>query len=131
MDTVLHNQTDRFAWKADDHRAADQWLYELTPSDLRELDEAVKVVRSRGLAPPGYSAGDFPIPTFGQRLARQVRQLEHGCGFFLLRGIPVDRYDLAHLLHRRRILRRARLGRHLHLAVGRWFDRRRSSVRAG
>jgi hypothetical protein len=94
MDTVLHNQTDRLAWKAEDHRSADQWLYELTPSDLRELDEAVKAVRSRGLAPPNYSAGDFPIPTFGQRLARQARQLEHGCGFFLLRGIPVDRYDL-------------------------------------
>ena len=84
MDTVLHNQTDRFAWKADDHRSADQWLYELTPSDLRELDEAVKAVRSRGLAPPGYSAGDFPIPTFGQRLAQQARQLEYGCGFFLV-----------------------------------------------
>lgn len=85
---------DRSAWVADDYRSNTEWLYELTASDLAELDAAVRAVQARGLVPPGFTASDFVIPTFGPRLAALARDLDHGRGFFLLRGLPVDRYSL-------------------------------------
>ena len=94
MDTLTPIERDPSAWVAADHRSPSRWLYELTPSDLEEIDEALKIVKDRGLRPPAYGAADFPLPEFGWRLERQACELEHGCGFFLLRGLPVDRYDL-------------------------------------
>lgn len=94
MDGTITTVRDRSAWVAADHRANQAWLYRLTAEDLAEIDAAVASVRRRGLVPPSFVAGDFSIPAFGRTLARFARELEHGRGFFLLRGVPVDKYDL-------------------------------------
>lgn len=94
MDGAITAVRDKSAWLAADHQFNEAWLYQLRPEDLREIGAAVAAVRARGLVPPNFVAADFAIPTFGRALARQARELEHGRGFFLLRGIPVDRYDL-------------------------------------
>lgn len=94
MDTLSAIERDPFAWVAADHATPAGWLHELTGADLAELDAAARAVQARGLRPPDYGVEDFPLPGFAPRLAAQARQLEHGCGFFLLRGLPVERYDL-------------------------------------
>jgi len=94
MDGNVSLVRDRSAWVAADHESNTAWLYELTPADLAEIDSAVGSVKARGLAPPKFTAAQFVIPEFGARLARQARELEHGRGFFLLRGLPIHKYDL-------------------------------------
>lgn len=94
MDGTIAMVRDKSAWLAADHRFDSAWLYQLTAGDLAEIDAAVINVRGKGLVPPNFDAVDFAIPAFGSTLARLARDLEHGRGFFLLRGIPVDRYDL-------------------------------------
>jgi len=94
MDGTATIIRDKSAWVAADHQSNRSWLYEMTAADLAEIAAAVSDLRTKGLQPPGFGASDFPIPVFGRRLAAQARELEHGCGFFLLRGLPVDKYDL-------------------------------------
>lgn len=94
MDGNVSLVRDRSAWVAADHQSNSAWLYELTAADLAEIDVAVGSIKARGLVPPGFAADQFIIPQFCIKLARQARELEHGRGFFLLRGLPIDKYDL-------------------------------------
>ena len=94
MDGNVSIVRDKSAWVAADHRASTSWLYHLTPADLAEIDHAVRHVNAAGLVPPNFTRTDFAVPEFGHKLASLARDLEHGRGFFLLRGLPVDRYSL-------------------------------------
>jgi len=40
------------------------------------------------------SEHSFPLPAFGPRLRQLLRELLEGRGFFMLRGLPVHRYDI-------------------------------------
>lgn len=72
-----------------------QWLFELAPEELREIDDAVRHVQQEGIALGDITPKTFVLPRLGQRLASLLdKQLLNGPGFALLRGIPVDRYTL-------------------------------------
>lgn len=94
MDGSVTTVRDKSAWLAKEHRNNTAWLYELSAGDVAEIDSAVRTVQSRGLTPPNFARSDFVVPTFGPRLAALAAELENGRGFFLLRGLPVDRYSL-------------------------------------
>lgn len=94
MDGNVSLVRDRSAWVAADHQSNTAWLYQLTAADLAEIDAAVGKVKAAGLVPPNFTAAQFVTPGFGATLAKQARELEHGRGFFLLRGLPMDKYDL-------------------------------------
>jgi Taurine catabolism dioxygenase TauD, TfdA family len=94
MDGSVTTIRDKSAWTADEHRGNTDWLYELTNSDLAEIDNAVRAVTAAGLVPPNFGPKDFVVPEFGRRLASLANDLENGRGFFLLRGLPVDKYSL-------------------------------------
>ena len=38
---------------------------------------------------------DFKVPRVAQKMARVLRMLEDGCGFELIRGLPVERFSKA------------------------------------
>ncbi len=94
MDGSVTTIRDTSAWTADEHRNNTSWLYELTASDLAEIDGAVRAVAAAGLVPPNFGPKDFVVPAFGRRLASLANELENGRGFFLLRGLPIDKYSL-------------------------------------
>lgn len=85
---------DPSAWKAADFARDRDWVYELTDEDRAELEHAVARLKAEGLAPPAYAREQFHIPRLAARIERLAARLEHGPGFFLLRGLPVDRHDL-------------------------------------
>lgn len=79
------------AWYASDIQDSDEWIHHLTEDDVEELDEQV-----------GYWSG-VPLPhiqptirPLREGLASKMRRLasdvQNGRGFFLLRGVPVERY---------------------------------------
>ncbi len=93
--------TSHAAWKGASLDWRQDGLYELSASELAEIDAALVHLRDLGdLDFPDITAARFPLPRLGPRLAAFRDELRHGSGFKLLRGLPRDRYgddDLARI----------------------------------
>lgn len=70
-----------------------EWLYQLTPADIRELEAAAASLVIAKADIGSMKAADFPLPTFGAKLTQLRQQLIKGIGFGLLRGLPVASYS--------------------------------------
>ncbi|HYC13629.1 MAG TPA: TauD/TfdA family dioxygenase, partial [Stellaceae bacterium] len=68
----------------------EEWTYNLSGSDLAEIEAAVAAARARGLAIEEIGRADFPLPTLGPKLDAIRREIVHGRGFVLLHGLPVE-----------------------------------------
>jgi hypothetical protein len=71
-----------------------EWLLHLSPGEIAEIDTAIASFRGSGAPMEAISEETFPLPVFGLRLKSLLRELLEGRGFFMLRGLPVDRYDI-------------------------------------
>jgi hypothetical protein len=80
------------AWLGREMEHSTEWIRTVSPRALTELDAAIDGLKQRGRAWPHFGRDDFPLPTFSGDLSSALDALEHGRGFVLLRGIPVDRY---------------------------------------
>jgi Taurine catabolism dioxygenase TauD, TfdA family len=80
------------AWRGDDLARSTDWIRSFSPAELDELHGALGVVRRRGLAWRDITRDDFPLARLSRELAAVARELEHGRGVVLLRGLPVERY---------------------------------------
>lgn len=69
------------------------WLYRLGARELAEIDAAVRAFKSSGQPLAAIAPGSFPLGEFGATLRGLLRELLEGRGFFMLRGLPVDRYS--------------------------------------
>lgn len=78
------------AWYARDLQESDEWIYHLTETEVEELDEQVGFWSGVPLA--HIQPGLRPLRGLGDRLHELGRELEEGRGFFLIRGVPVERY---------------------------------------
>lgn len=79
------------AWYGRDMKNSDEWLFRLSPEDLREIDAAVKA--SAHIEIKNIDRAAFPLPTLGPRLESLLDELLDGRGFVLMRGLPRDSYD--------------------------------------
>lgn len=81
------------AWLGRDlqSRAAD-WVIQLTPTHLQDLDTAVRAFQSAGHALATITPTQFPLPKLGPLLRDALQELLEGRGFVLLRGLEVERY---------------------------------------
>lgn len=82
------------AWTGPDlAKREGDWLYRLGARELAEIDAAVRAFKSSGRALAGISADTFPLGSFGDTLRGLLCELLEGRGFFMLRGLPVERYS--------------------------------------
>ena len=81
------------AWTGPDLERDRSWIWHLEEPDIAALDAALEHVSERGLTWPQVTRADFPLGDFAGRLADVARELEHGRGIALLRGLPIERYD--------------------------------------
>src|SRR5262245_2970430 len=84
--------TEPCAWSRADIAGSDDWQHELAGAEIDDLDRALKGIRNPGGRLIDIMRDDFPLPVLGPRLAAVERDVRVGRGFFLLRGIPVERY---------------------------------------
>jgi TfdA family taurine catabolism dioxygenase TauD len=70
-------------------RKPETWTYTLSPRELAEIEAARSTVAASGMDIAGIQRGDFPLPTLGARLDDMHKELLHGRGFVLIRGLPV------------------------------------------
>jgi hypothetical protein len=80
------------AWKGCDIAGEGAWSRDLSPRDIDELDAALVRFRARNRTGVPMAREDFPLPGWEETLSRLAAELEDGRGFFLMRGLPVDRY---------------------------------------
>ncbi len=83
-------------WTAAEFKDNDM-VFELDDKDLKELDQALERVKSRGLSLGEFGAEEFPLPNFQDKLSAVRHDVTSGKGFALIRGLRVDDYDLKDL----------------------------------
>ena len=84
---------DASVWRAPEMARRTDWVVRLDDSDCAELDQALNCVKASGIGIPALSKQDFPLPGMVGKLADVRARLETGCGFAMLRGLPVERYS--------------------------------------
>ena len=84
------------AWIGADMRLREaEWSYRLSPSEVAEIEAALKSVQARGLDIAAIRREDFPLLTLGPVLDRLRAEVLDGRGFVLLRGVPVEGRPIA------------------------------------
>ena len=82
------------AWTGRDMARRTDWIHEFEPAELAELDAVVRAADAGGRDILDLRVADVPLPSLRPRLDAVRRELLHGRGFHLFRGIPVDRYTI-------------------------------------
>ena len=97
MEILRHPLPSRVAWTGAELSRSDDWITQLTPAELEELDHALRSVQKAGLKWGGFGAESFPLKTLKTRIGTVDDELKNGRGFVLLRGLQTARYDVEEL----------------------------------
>nr|WP_315597716.1 TauD/TfdA family dioxygenase [uncultured Cupriavidus sp.] len=82
------------AWKGPDIDWMKEGLHVLDNADLREIDLALKHLKSLGEVDfPDVTPETFPLDKVGKLMASLPQRLREGAGFLMLRGLPRDQYS--------------------------------------
>jgi len=82
--------TGASAWSGPAMTANQEWLEPLTEAEIGDLESALAYVKSQSIPLLEITQDDFPLPVFAPRLAGILNDVQHGRGFSVLRGIPVE-----------------------------------------
>lgn len=86
------------AWRGEDLAGDTSWIHHLSTATIAALDAALAHLKAQGLQFPDFTQADFPLPeAFRAELAAHADTLENGCGFVVLRGLPIERYSDAEI----------------------------------
>jgi len=80
-------------WRGPAMEGSSRWMYHLDDADVAEIDAALRNAKAEGATLADLCPDDFPLPRFSDQLRRMGEEIENGCGLFLFRGLPTDRYD--------------------------------------
>jgi hypothetical protein len=82
------------AWRTPELRPQD-WQHPLSTIEIDEIRSAVGHAHSTGRSMGALTSRDFPMPTLQARIAEWRREIRHGRGFVLIRGVPVENWTPA------------------------------------
>lgn len=71
----------------------EDWLYQLTPDDVADLEQAARHFLSLDRDVGEITAEDFPLTQFADHLSALRDKLLNGVGVEVLRGLPIESYD--------------------------------------
>jgi len=83
---------DASAWRGADLTATDRWLHRLNAEELADLAVALAELRQLGLPTIAIRRDDVPLPALAPRLAQWLEEARSGRGFFVIRGLPPERF---------------------------------------
>lgn len=94
MTSIGTQITGPAAWKGPDIDWKKEGLHVLSAEEIHEIDAALAHLKSLGtLDFPEINPSNFPLDKVGQLMRSLPQRLKDGCGFFMLRGLPRDRYS--------------------------------------
>lgn len=93
MIQILENPVEGPAvWRGDELALSDDWIVHLDETELIEFERVLSRVRASAV--DELLPEDFTWPTFREKIDAVRRELDHGRGFVVLRGLPVhDRFS--------------------------------------
>lgn len=80
-------------WDNTDIGSRHDWTYSLSESDLEEVKAALQHFKSLGKPLGHVNQETFPLPTLHATLRDVSREIHHGFGFKVLRGLPVSTHS--------------------------------------
>ena len=80
-------------WRAAEMTDPSVWIERLSEAEIAEVDAALAHARARSDDFLQIGKADFPLPTLAPRLKGIERDLMHGRGFSVIRGLPRERYS--------------------------------------
>ncbi len=80
------------AWRGPEMARRSDWIRELSADEVGEIDAAVFHLDATGAEILAIDRAMFPLPRLGAVLQAARREVLHGRGFQLFRGVPVQRY---------------------------------------
>ena len=86
---------DASAWKGAVMAGRTDWIWQLSDSEIDEIEHALSVARAAGGSIPGLTRAQFPLAKVAERLKSLRDEVMHGRGFTLIRGLPIERYSTA------------------------------------
>ena len=91
--TLPESFTGPSTWTGRDlANAPEQWLIQLTPDDIADLEQAARHYLSLRRDIGEITAQDFPLKSFDSHLVSLKDKLLHGIGVEVLRGLPIETY---------------------------------------
>jgi hypothetical protein len=81
------------AWKGENIATDSRWQFTLDATDFVELDEALVHAKSLGCDIRSIGRSQFPLGHLLGKLEVISRELEEGCGFVRLKGMPLNRWS--------------------------------------
>jgi len=93
--TIIGTQvTGPAAWKGPEIDWKKEGLHVLSAEELQEIDQALAHLKSLGpIDFPEVNPTNFPLDKVAKLMRSLPDRLKNGCGFFMLRGLPRDRYS--------------------------------------
>ncbi|MEM6662864.1 MAG: TauD/TfdA family dioxygenase, partial [Pseudomonadota bacterium] len=70
------------------------WTEDLSAAEIAELEDAAAAFLDSGTEIGSINPDHFALPRLGPKLVALLHTLKHGVGFRLIRGLPVERYDM-------------------------------------
>jgi hypothetical protein len=84
---------DPAGWTAKELAASDDWIYQLSETEIDEIRAAIAANQRAGRDILDITRDDFPLPTLDAGLRALYDELLEGRGFFLMRGMPIEEFD--------------------------------------
>lgn len=81
------------AWVAKDLKNTADWIYHLSPGEIDAIDAALVSAKKDKLTFETLTKESFPLQLLRPTLGRVLDELENGQGFFVLRGLPAEKYS--------------------------------------
>ena len=97
IDILRQPATGPSLWRGDQFISDRSWIHELSRADILDLEDGLANVKRIGVTPGEFSKQDFPLTTFGEKIACLLQEVQDGRGFAVFRGLPVERYERADL----------------------------------
>ena len=92
-DTLPEPVSTPASWLGPDmHSNPSTWLWELSPQELGDIEQAVKRFIDSGDDLQNMTQVKFDLPVLGKRLAKLHFELVNGRGFGVLRGLNIGNY---------------------------------------
>lgn len=90
---ALSPVADASAWRGAEIADDPSWRHHLSDEEIEDIARALAVAPD--VATTALRHADFPLPVLGPALVRLGEESRAGRGFFLIHGLPADRFDEA------------------------------------
>jgi hypothetical protein len=90
---VSYRPNGRSVWFGKDLLRTQDWVYQLPPSAIEEIDASVRRLNGRDAHGTPVERHEFPLTSINHDVSRLKQEIATGRGFFVVRGLPKERYS--------------------------------------